>query len=83
MDLIALSSVLIAVRCIDPPEWFRAGSQASPQDRFLVMAAEMDNNGSQDLAQFWKEVQKAKVMEHRWASARLIRRVMKELVRSR
>ncbi|KAM3607491.1 uncharacterized protein V6R79_008670 [Siganus canaliculatus] len=41
------------------------GSQASPQDRFLVMAAEMDNAGSQELAQFWKEVQKAKIMEHR------------------
>uniref|UniRef100_A0A673ASX6 Motile sperm domain containing 2 n=1 Tax=Sphaeramia orbicularis TaxID=375764 RepID=A0A673ASX6_9TELE len=41
------------------------GSQASPQDRFLVMAAEMDNAGSQELAQFWKEVPKNKVMEHR------------------
>ncbi|XP_020490085.1 motile sperm domain-containing protein 2 [Labrus bergylta] len=41
------------------------GSQASPQDRFLVMAAEMDNAGSQELAQFWKEVPKAKIMEHR------------------
>ncbi|KAA0715377.1 Motile sperm domain-containing protein 2 [Triplophysa tibetana] len=44
------------------------GFQASPQDRFLVMAAEMDaNTGSalHDLAQFWKEVPKTKVMEHR------------------
>ncbi|XP_008326743.1 motile sperm domain-containing protein 2 [Cynoglossus semilaevis] len=42
------------------------GSQASPQDRFLVMAAEMENPGStQELAQFWKEVPKAKIMEHR------------------
>ncbi|KAM7407344.1 hypothetical protein PAMA_003188 [Pampus argenteus] len=41
------------------------GSQASPQDRFLVMAAEMDNAGSQELAQFWKEVPKTKIMEHR------------------
>ncbi|XP_044072154.1 motile sperm domain-containing protein 2 isoform X2 [Siniperca chuatsi] len=41
------------------------GSQASPQDRFLVMAAEMDNIGSQEFAQFWKEVPKTKVMEHR------------------
>ncbi|XP_077392044.1 motile sperm domain-containing protein 2 isoform X1 [Festucalex cinctus] len=41
------------------------GSQASPQDRFLVMAAEMDNVGTQELAQFWKEVQKPKIMEHR------------------
>ncbi|XP_040912816.1 motile sperm domain-containing protein 2 [Toxotes jaculatrix] len=41
------------------------GSQASLQDRFLVMAAEMDNVGSQELAQFWKEVPKAKIMEHR------------------
>lgn len=46
-----------------------SGFQASPQDRFLVMAAEMDTNtGSAlpDLAQFWKEVPKTKVMEHRW-----------------
>lgn len=43
----------------------RAGSQASPQDRFLIMAAEMENAGSQELAQFWKEVPKTKVMEHR------------------
>lgn len=41
------------------------GSQASPQDRFLVMAAEMDNAGSQELTQFWKEVSKTKIMEHR------------------
>ncbi|XP_029348739.1 motile sperm domain-containing protein 2 [Echeneis naucrates] len=41
------------------------GFQASPQDRFLVMAAEMDNVGSQELTQFWKEVPKTKVMEHR------------------
>ncbi|XP_072300657.1 motile sperm domain-containing protein 2 isoform X2 [Eucyclogobius newberryi] len=41
------------------------GSQASPQDRFLIMAAEMDNVSSQELAQFWKEVQKSKIMEHR------------------
>uniref|UniRef100_A0A3Q0SMJ3 Motile sperm domain containing 2 n=1 Tax=Amphilophus citrinellus TaxID=61819 RepID=A0A3Q0SMJ3_AMPCI len=41
------------------------GSQASPQDRFLIMAAEMENAGSQDLSQFWKEVPKNKVMEHR------------------
>ncbi|XP_035378935.1 motile sperm domain-containing protein 2-like [Electrophorus electricus] len=44
------------------------GYQASPQDRFLVMAAEMEANvsaGSLDLAQFWKEVPKAKIMEHR------------------
>ncbi|KAI3356277.1 hypothetical protein L3Q82_017528, partial [Scortum barcoo] len=41
------------------------GSQASPQDRFLIMAAEMENVGSQELAQFWKEVPKTKIMEHR------------------
>uniref|UniRef100_A0A3P9MG47 Motile sperm domain containing 2 n=1 Tax=Oryzias latipes TaxID=8090 RepID=A0A3P9MG47_ORYLA len=41
------------------------GFQASPQDRFLVMAAEMDGAGSQELAQFWKEVPKNKIMEHR------------------
>ncbi|KAK0139069.1 Motile sperm domain-containing protein 2 [Merluccius polli] len=43
-------------------------SQASPQDRFLVMAAEMEAGvpgDNQDLAQFWKEIPKAKVMEHR------------------
>ncbi|XP_034042371.1 motile sperm domain-containing protein 2 [Thalassophryne amazonica] len=41
------------------------GYQASPQDRFLIMAAEMDSVGPQDLAQFWKEVPKTKIMEHR------------------
>ncbi|XP_055070614.1 motile sperm domain-containing protein 2 [Misgurnus anguillicaudatus] len=44
------------------------GFQASPQDRFLVMAAEMDSNTGAalpDLAQFWKDVPKTKVMEHR------------------
>ncbi|XP_014324367.2 motile sperm domain-containing protein 2 [Xiphophorus maculatus] len=41
------------------------GSLASPQDRFLIMAAEMENAGSQELTQFWKEVQKNKIMEHR------------------
>lgn len=29
------------------------------------MAAEMENAGSQELALFWKEVPKAKIMEHR------------------
>ncbi|KAJ8415114.1 hypothetical protein AAFF_G00008120 [Aldrovandia affinis] len=44
------------------------GFQSSPQDRFLVMAAEMEHNtgaSSPELAQFWKEVSKSKVMEHR------------------
>ncbi|KAI1899331.1 hypothetical protein AGOR_G00060690 [Albula goreensis] len=44
------------------------GFQSSLQDRFLVMAAEMENNSgssSPELAQFWKEVPKSKVMEHR------------------
>uniref|UniRef100_A0A8C5GEQ5 MSP domain-containing protein n=1 Tax=Gouania willdenowi TaxID=441366 RepID=A0A8C5GEQ5_GOUWI len=41
------------------------GGTASPQDRFLVMAAEMENTSTQELAQFWKDVPKAKVMEHR------------------
>lgn len=31
------------------------------------MAAEMENAGSQDLSQFWKEVPKTKIMEHRSA----------------
>ncbi|XP_056435788.1 motile sperm domain-containing protein 2 [Gadus chalcogrammus] len=41
------------------------GYSASLQDRFLVMAAEMENNGTQDLAQFWKEVPRANIVEHR------------------
>ncbi|XP_073767930.1 motile sperm domain-containing protein 2 isoform X1 [Danio rerio] len=44
------------------------GFQASPQDRFLVMAAEMESSSgaaATDLAQFWKEVSKPKIMEHR------------------
>ncbi|XP_073421342.1 motile sperm domain-containing protein 2 [Dendrobates tinctorius] len=45
-----------------------AASAASLQDRFLVMAAEMEQcsgTGAQELAQFWKEVPRNKVMEHR------------------
>ncbi|XP_066475914.1 motile sperm domain-containing protein 2 isoform X1 [Tiliqua scincoides] len=45
-----------------------AGCAASLQDRFLIMAAEMDQStgtGTQELAQFWKEVPRNKVMEHR------------------
>ncbi|KAM4699110.1 motile sperm domain-containing protein 2 [Discoglossus pictus] len=41
---------------------------ASLQDRFLVMAAEMEHpsgTSAQDLAQFWKDVPRNKVMEHR------------------
>ncbi|OXB65496.1 hypothetical protein ASZ78_008527 [Callipepla squamata] len=44
------------------------GFSASLQDRFLIMAAEMDQSsgsGLPDLAQFWKEVPRTKVMEHR------------------
>ncbi|CAB1347231.1 unnamed protein product [Coregonus sp. 'balchen'] len=44
------------------------GYQASLQDRFLVMAAEMEQNagtGSPELAQFWKDVPKTKIMDHR------------------
>ncbi|XP_053352780.1 motile sperm domain-containing protein 2 [Clarias gariepinus] len=42
------------------------GFQASPQDRFLIMAAEMEPNAvTSDLSQFWKEVSKTKIMEHR------------------
>uniref|UniRef100_A0A4W5Q4W4 Motile sperm domain containing 2 n=1 Tax=Hucho hucho TaxID=62062 RepID=A0A4W5Q4W4_9TELE len=45
------------------------GYQASLQDRFLVMAAEMEQNagaGSPELAQFWKDVPKTKIMDHRY-----------------
>ncbi|XP_053312924.1 motile sperm domain-containing protein 2 [Spea bombifrons] len=45
-----------------------AAFMASLQDRFLVMAAEMEQScgtSVQDLAQFWKEVPRNKVMEHR------------------
>uniref|UniRef100_UPI00398ECFB1 motile sperm domain-containing protein 2 isoform X1 n=1 Tax=Pristiophorus japonicus TaxID=55135 RepID=UPI00398ECFB1 len=44
------------------------GGEASPQDRFLVMAAEMNQAagaGPPDLGQFWKEVPRDQVMEHR------------------
>ncbi|XP_061483148.1 motile sperm domain-containing protein 2 isoform X3 [Rhineura floridana] len=44
------------------------GCAASLQDRFLIMAAEMEQYsgaGTQELAQFWKEVPRSKVMEHR------------------
>ncbi|XP_073473050.1 motile sperm domain-containing protein 2 [Aquarana catesbeiana] len=45
-----------------------AASTASLQDRFLVMAAEMEQSsstGTQELAQFWKELPRNKIMEHR------------------
>ncbi|XP_043556500.1 motile sperm domain-containing protein 2 isoform X2 [Chiloscyllium plagiosum] len=44
------------------------GVEASPQDRFLVMAAEMNQaagGGPPDLSQFWKEVSRDLMMEHR------------------
>uniref|UniRef100_A0A3Q3JTX3 Motile sperm domain containing 2 n=1 Tax=Monopterus albus TaxID=43700 RepID=A0A3Q3JTX3_MONAL len=56
------------------------GCQVSPQDRFLVMAAEMDNVGSQELTQFWKEVPKSKVMEHRPVIGFLSHQLMRMMV---
>ncbi|KAJ8003484.1 hypothetical protein DPEC_G00148790 [Dallia pectoralis] len=44
------------------------GSLCCPQDRFLIMAAEMDpssDGGNADLTQFWKAVPKPKIMMHR------------------
>ncbi|XP_078251734.1 motile sperm domain-containing protein 2-like, partial [Rhinoraja longicauda] len=45
------------------------GVEASPQDRFLVMAAEVNQAAGAaappDLTQFWKEVVRDQVMEHR------------------
>ncbi|XP_077001431.1 motile sperm domain-containing protein 2 isoform X1 [Tamandua tetradactyla] len=44
------------------------GLTVSAQDRFLIMAAEMEQSsgtGPAELAQFWKEVPRNKVMEHR------------------
>lgn len=44
------------------------GLTVSAQDRFLIMAAEMEQSsgtGPAELTQFWKEVPRSKVMEHR------------------
>ncbi|KAM9039547.1 motile sperm domain-containing protein 2 isoform X1 [Sarcophilus harrisii] len=44
------------------------GFTISPQDRFLIMAAEMEQpcgTGPADLAQFWKDAPRNKIMEHR------------------
>uniref|UniRef100_A0A8C6QJ39 Motile sperm domain containing 2 n=1 Tax=Nannospalax galili TaxID=1026970 RepID=A0A8C6QJ39_NANGA len=44
------------------------GLTVSAQDRFLIMAAEMElssGTGPAELTQFWKEVPRSKVMEHR------------------
>ncbi|XP_069319207.1 motile sperm domain-containing protein 2 isoform X1 [Eulemur rufifrons] len=44
------------------------GLTVSAQDRFLIMAAEMEQSsgtGPAELTQFWKEVPRNKVMEHR------------------
>uniref|UniRef100_A0A3P8UEV1 Motile sperm domain containing 2 n=1 Tax=Amphiprion percula TaxID=161767 RepID=A0A3P8UEV1_AMPPE len=57
------------------------GGTASPQDRFLVMAAEMDNAASQELAQFWKEVPKTKIMEHRHVFVSLNQFLSQQLMR--
>ncbi|EPY87952.1 hypothetical protein CB1_000205002 [Camelus ferus] len=46
------------------------GLTVSAQDRFLIMAAEMEQSsgtGPAELTQFWKEVPRNKVMEHRYA----------------
>ncbi|XP_068602269.1 motile sperm domain-containing protein 2 [Brachionichthys hirsutus] len=59
------SSCCEAGASVDIVVSLHGGSQASPQDRFLVMAAEMESAVSQELAQFWREVPKTKVMEHR------------------
>ena len=51
------------------PFW-NAGLTVSAQDRFLIMAAEMEQSsgtGPAELTQFWKEVPRNKVMEHRYA----------------
>uniref|UniRef100_A0A4W3I0V2 Motile sperm domain containing 2 n=1 Tax=Callorhinchus milii TaxID=7868 RepID=A0A4W3I0V2_CALMI len=47
------------------------GFEASPQDRFLVMAAEIDQlagAGPPDLSQYWKEVPRDQIMEHRYGT---------------
>ncbi|XP_074048897.1 motile sperm domain-containing protein 2 [Macrotis lagotis] len=44
------------------------GFTISPQDRFLIMAAEMEKpygTGTAELAQFWKDIPRSKIMEHR------------------
>ncbi|XP_020863061.1 motile sperm domain-containing protein 2 isoform X1 [Phascolarctos cinereus] len=44
------------------------GFTISPQDRFLIMAAEMEQScgtGAAELAQFWKDIPRSKIMEHR------------------
>ncbi|KAJ7319594.1 hypothetical protein JRQ81_019105 [Phrynocephalus forsythii] len=44
------------------------GCTVSLHDRFLIMAAEMDQcaaAGAQELTQFWKEVPRSKILEHR------------------
>lgn len=56
-----------------PPSEFKfcfwdAGLTVSAQDRFLIMAAEMEQpcgTGTAELSNFWKEVPRNKVMEHR------------------
>ncbi|XP_043852939.1 motile sperm domain-containing protein 2 isoform X2 [Dromiciops gliroides] len=43
------------------------GFTISPQDRFLIMAAEMEQScgtGAAELAQFWKDIPRNKIMEH-------------------
>lgn len=63
--LFYLSTLLFLVLFLS---FLRAGFAASLQDRFLIMAAEMDQSSGgavPELTQFWKEVPRTKVMEHR------------------
>ncbi|XP_039195794.1 motile sperm domain-containing protein 2 isoform X1 [Crotalus tigris] len=53
---------------IDIAVSLHGGCLACLQDRFLIMAAEMEQCstlGAQELSQFWKEIPRNKVMEHR------------------
>uniref|UniRef100_A0A7N8Y238 Motile sperm domain containing 2 n=1 Tax=Mastacembelus armatus TaxID=205130 RepID=A0A7N8Y238_9TELE len=47
------------------------GSQVSPQDRFLIMAAEMDSVVSQELTQFWKEFFSHQLLQMMTCNSRL------------
>ncbi|KAL1021918.1 hypothetical protein UPYG_G00019880 [Umbra pygmaea] len=62
------SSICEAGTCVTISVSLYGGSVSSSQDRFLIMAAEMDlssDGGSLDLTQFWKGIPKANIMEHR------------------
>ncbi|KAF7663096.1 hypothetical protein LDENG_00218450 [Lucifuga dentata] len=62
------SSSCAAAGSVEITVSLREGFQESPQDHFLIMAAELDpsvTGDNQDLTSFWEEIPQSKIMKHR------------------